>query len=1233
MRCAVLAALATAWGACAAEMATTETRDVVIYGSSPAALTAAIEAQRHGRTAVVVSPETRIGGLTTGGLGQTDIGNKSAFGGLALEFYRDVAAWYKDPANWKCERRADYLPDGQCAGTHGDESMWTFEPSAALAILERWERENGLEIVRGERLDRAKGGVTVSDGRIVSFRTLSGRTFRGKMFVDATYEGDLMAAAGVSYAVGREANATYGETISGIQRQHSTGHQMNPGVSAYVRAGDPSSGLLPGVEPDVAEPDGTGDRRVQAYCFRMCLTDDPENRIPFVKPANYNPLDYELLLRNLEAIDPKVFAENADKPDAFMPWINSRMPNRKTDTNNRTGFSSDFIGGNWDWPEASYAERERILKRHLDYQMGLMWTLANDPRVPEPIRTRVARWGTCRDEFADGLGHGWQRQLYVREARRMVGEYVMTERNCRGTAVAPRPVALGAYGMDSHNVRRYVDAQGFVRNEGNVEDYSANPPGQPFRRFGPYPIDYGALVPRRGECANLLVPVCLSASHMAFGSIRMEPVFFALGQVAGAAASLAVEGGCAVQDVPYDTLAETLRREGHVTGRAACANGSAPGKGRRIIRVAPGGSVEAALAEARAAGGPATIRLAGGVYFLDRTLRLAPEDSGLTIEGAPGASVTLSGGRRITGWTCGADGVWHAQVPKGLSFRQLRVNGERVPRCRAPNGGEFLMAGEPHPFDETKPTYSAGKGQHGEMIYDPKDLDFAAIEDCSTGEIRVFHWWVDSHLRIGSVDAARNRVAFVRPTNFYVGEMKNAGDRPCRYRVENFRELMDEPGEWFLDAKAGRIDYLPRTGEEPSSPDFIAVGARLRELVTLTADPVRDRRHVANVTFRNIRFADADADLSDEDPVNAAQGSAHIGAALVLRGAKQCRFEDCAFEALEGFAVDVRAGSRENVFSRCRFSGLGGGAVRIDGGTMDAHPSALTRGNVITDCEIGDYGLDWASACGILVKHAAENVIAHNRIHDGYYTAISIGWVWGYGDSVSRGNVVEHNLVEDIGKGLLNDMGGIYTLGLQPGGVIRNNVVRGIRSWSYGGHAIYCDEGSQGVLIENNLCYDAPDVFYIHYARELTVRNNIFALSSHCVMRGCMMEPHVSGYLHGNIFYCTQGRFRMPWEQWLNPESYAFAAKLKQYAPPRRQRDHLIADWNLFWNPNGTEEEAVRQFREGRVNEHSLWADPKFVDPENGDFGLRPDSPAFALGFEPLDVSQVGPRKAFAQDK
>ena len=272
-----------------------------------------------------------------------------------------------------------------------------------------------------------------------------------------------MAAAGVSYTVGREANSVYGETISGIQRALMRNHQLVLGIDPYVKEGDPSSGLLPGVEKDCPEPDGSGDRRVQAYCFRMCLTDDPENRIPFAKPDGYEERDYELLFRNL-AIAP------LDRNG--MPWINSRMPNRKTDTNNRTGFSTDFIGGNWNYPEASYAERERIRAAHLKYQRGLMWTLANHPRVPEKIRKEVSKWGTCKDEFRDGLGAGWQKQLYVREARRMVGEYVMTEHECRGERVAQRPIAFGAYGMDSHNCRRYVDAQGFVRNEGNIEDYN-----------------------------------------------------------------------------------------------------------------------------------------------------------------------------------------------------------------------------------------------------------------------------------------------------------------------------------------------------------------------------------------------------------------------------------------------------------------------------------------------------------------------------------------------------------------------------------------------------------------------------------------------------------------------------------------------------------------------------------------------------------------------------------------
>ena len=536
--------------------------DVVIYGSSPAAFTAAIEAKELGKTAVIVSPETRLGGLTTGGLGQTDIGNKSAFGGLALQFYRDIADYYKDEANWKYEKRSDYVPDGQCSGSLGADSMWTFEPSAALKVLGDWEKKHGLDIRRGEYLDRKKVKVEGEgeERRIKSFTTLSGEVYEGRMFVDATYEGDLMAA-GVSYIVGREANSVYGETISGVQKAKAVSHQLAPGVDPYVVKGDPNSGLLPGVEPfNPSEKDGDGDSRVQAYCFRMCLTDDPSNRIPFAKPANYDERNYELLFRDLEMqakLDPKKFEGDAKVYWKFMPWINSRMPNRKTDTNNRCGFSTDFIGANWAWPEASYAEREALAQNHLDYQRGLMWTLANHPRVPEKIRREVARWGTCKDEFADGLGDGWQRQLYVREGRRMIGDTVMTEAHCRHQKTATRPVAMAAYTMDSHHVRRYVGADGFVHNEGDIQDHAV-------LKLGPYPIDYGALIPKKAECGNLFVPVCLSASHMAFGSIRMEPVFFAMGQVAGAAAALSIDDGVAVQDLDYSKLRARLVGRGQV---------------------------------------------------------------------------------------------------------------------------------------------------------------------------------------------------------------------------------------------------------------------------------------------------------------------------------------------------------------------------------------------------------------------------------------------------------------------------------------------------------------------------------------------------------------------------------------------------------------------------------------------------------------------------------------------
>jgi len=516
--------------------------DIVIYGATAAGIAAAVQTMRMGRSVVVIEPTDCVGGLTTGGLGQTDIGNKRAVGGIAREFYRAVKRHYAEPAAWKWQRRDEYRSGGQTVNDPHEDAMWTFEPSAALGILRSWIAEHRIDIVLGERLDR-ESGVAMTPAippRIVAIRTESGRSFAGRVFIDATYEGDLMAAAGVGYTVGREANSVYGETLNGVQTAESKHHQFVAGVDPFVKPGDPSSGLLPFIEPAPAEPDGTGDRRIQAYTFRMCLTDHPDNRIPFQKPAEYDPRWYELLLRNFEA------------GETAVPWINSAMPNRKTDTNNRLGFSTDFIGQNHEYPEASYERRREIVDRHRLYQQGLMWTLANDPRVPAKVRDEVSRWGLCRDEFT--AGGGWQEQLYVREARRMIGVTVMTQHHCQGRQKVSDPIGLAAYTMDSHHVRRFVAAAGGVRNEGDVE----------VGGFPPYPIGYGAIVPRSEQCANLLVPVCLSASHIAYGSIRMEPVFMVLGQSAATAAVHAVEQDVAVQDVDSRKLRERLLADGQV---------------------------------------------------------------------------------------------------------------------------------------------------------------------------------------------------------------------------------------------------------------------------------------------------------------------------------------------------------------------------------------------------------------------------------------------------------------------------------------------------------------------------------------------------------------------------------------------------------------------------------------------------------------------------------------------
>lgn len=533
--------------------------DIVIYGGTSAGVAAAIQSSRMGKSVVLIEPTNRIGGLTTGGLGQTDIGNKQVIGGISREFYENIKTYYDNPANWKWQEKSEYLDGGQTRTKQGENSMWTFEPSAALSVYKDMISEEKITLIYNERLDR-KNGVKKTKGKITAIEMESGKRLSGKVFIDATYEGDLMAAAGVSYTIGRESNDQYGETINGVQAnikstsltglvsRNGYNHNFIPGVDPYVKKGNPNSGLLPNVN-EKPGLEGSGDIKIQAYCFRMCLTDHPDNRIAFKKPEGYNEIDYELLIRNYEARKGPI-REMYSYGNSLQPWINSAMPNRKTDTNNKFGFSTDYIGKNYDYPEASYAERGKIIEDHRKYQMGLMWTLANHPRIPKEVRDEASRWGTTKDEFE--RADGWQQQLYIREARRMISGYVMTQHNCEGLHIPNDPIGMAAYGMDSHNVQRYVDANGYVQNEGNVEAHG----------FEPYPISYKSIVPKKGECENLIVPVCVSATHIAFGSIRMEPVFMVLGQTAATAASLAIDNSSPVQDVPYRKLESVLLKDG-----------------------------------------------------------------------------------------------------------------------------------------------------------------------------------------------------------------------------------------------------------------------------------------------------------------------------------------------------------------------------------------------------------------------------------------------------------------------------------------------------------------------------------------------------------------------------------------------------------------------------------------------------------------------------------------------
>ena len=522
-----------------------EKTDVVVYGGTSAGIVAAIQVARMGKSVVMIEPALHPGGLTTSGLGMTDSGDKRMVGGISREFYQRLKKHYDNPSAWIHVERQQY-PWYRAA----DDAMWTFEPHVAEAVFSQMLAETSVKVVTGQRLDRATG-VALADSRITSIRMESGEIYAGSQFIDCTYEGDLMAAAGVSFTVGREANSQYGETLNGNQpRKNVHNHRFVKPVDPYKIPGDKQSGLLPEIEKsgagedgageDGAGEDGAGDHRIQAYCFRMCMSNVPANSVPFPKPRGYDEGRYELLLRNFEAGDHRV------------PMHAALMPNGKTDTNNNGAFSTDYLGGNYNYPEAGYAQREAIVRDHEDYQKGLMWTLANHPRVPAAVREEMSKWGLAKDEFVDN--DNWPYQLYVREARRMVSDYVVTELDCRRIRMVDDAVGIGSYNMDSHNVRRYVTAEGFVQNEGDIQVS----PG------GPYLISYRSIIPAAGQVQNLTVPVCLSATHAAYGSIRMEPVFMILGQSAATAAVLAIDQRVALQKLAFADLRKRLLADGQV---------------------------------------------------------------------------------------------------------------------------------------------------------------------------------------------------------------------------------------------------------------------------------------------------------------------------------------------------------------------------------------------------------------------------------------------------------------------------------------------------------------------------------------------------------------------------------------------------------------------------------------------------------------------------------------------
>lgn len=622
------------------------------------------------------------------------------------------------------------------------------------------------------------------------------------------------------------------------------------------------------------------------------------------------------------------------------------------------------------------------------------------------------------------------------------------------------------------------------------------------------------------------------------------------------------------------------------------------------------------------------VYFSSGEYFITEPLIFEPQDGGTTAApviytAQPGNKVIWNGGKRITGWRRYKNNIWMAQVKevltKGWSFSQLYVNGDPRRRARLPDTGFYRVKGFPDGGLEIGYQTKSRRFEYAAGNIKPNWKNKNDID------IVVYHFWTDTHLTVDSIDDKKHIVSFKYPSGkVFTDDFNNEG---ARYVVENVWEGLQQQGDWYLDKQQGILYYIPMQGEDMNT---IAVYAPVTPaFIHINGDAV-SRNRVTNLHFNNIQFEYANVQLPQGN-VNDAQGSSSLAAAVTLKGAKSCSFTDCIIQNIGGFAMELQEGCSNNLFSYNHLANLAGGGFRVNGGIPPAHPLLQTHSNIISDNDIGPYGLQYPSAVGVLLMQTYNNQVIHNDIHDGFYTGISVGWEWGYQRSISRDNVVAYNHIHNIGQGLLSDMGAIYTLGVSPGTVIRNNLIHDVDAHNYGGWGIYNDEGSTGILIENNIVYNTKFAGYnIHYAKEITVRNNIFAFGRLQQLNRTRVDPHKSVYFENNIVYWKEGvLFDGNWQD----KPYQF-----YFNPMGKEGIHEVTstfdmDYNVYYNPLLTLDSIQfntltwQQWQQKGKDVHSQYTDPLFIDPQHYNFTLSPDSPAFKLGFEPIDISIAGPRK------